>query len=166
MYDRYLLPVIPLVAAGIASLSPPATAARTHPWLPAAAALLAAFFLFSVCGTRDYLAWNRTRWEALNDLMKSQALKPSEIDGGLEFDAYHYFLADPRSQSLPGKDSSWTETVDTYRVTFHPMPDFSILRKYPYHHWMPPYSGNIFALKANLPVASKMERTAPTLPEK
>jgi hypothetical protein len=146
MFDRYLLPVIPLFAAGITSLSPPAPAAKSRLWLPGVALLLAGFFLFSICGTRDYLAWNRTRWQALDDLMKKRTAKPSEIDGGFEFDGYYFFLAHPRYQAPPGKDAWWIEG-DTYQITFHRIPGCIVLGEYHYTHWMPPYIGSIFVLK-------------------
>jgi hypothetical protein len=160
MFDRYLLPMIPLFAAGIASLSPPATGARTRLWLTGAFVLLLAFFLFSVCTTRDYLAWNRTRWEAADELMKSGGVKPSEINGGFEFIGYNFFLANPLSQV-----STWPAGND-YLVTFHPMPDCSVIAKHPYTHWLPPYTGNIFVLKPVHPVTSGVEGNTSDQPEK
>jgi len=106
--------------------------------------ILLAFSLFSVFGTRDYLAWNRTRWEALDDLMSKEQAKPQSIDGGVEFNGFYLF--NDGFKMRPGK-SPWWVVDDRYLITFNPLPGYRILHDYHYTHWMPPYQGNIYVLQ-------------------
>jgi 4-amino-4-deoxy-L-arabinose transferase-like glycosyltransferase len=147
-FDRYLIPIIPFLAAGIVSLSPPCRPARPRSHAVLAALITAGFVLFSVCGTRDYLAWNRVRWQALNDLTDHQRVRPEDIDGGLEFNGYYLYR--PDYQTRPGRDFWWIEG-DTYQITFHPLPGCSAVREYHFAHWLPPYSGSLWVLKADGP---------------
>ncbi len=146
--DRYLIPIIPFLAAGILSLSPPAEPAHRKAGLWQAAFLIAGFALFSICGTRDYLTWNRVRWQALEALTKNKLVPPSDIDGGFEFNGY--YLYSPDYAIRPGKSSWWVQG-DTYQLTFQKRPGCSVFDEYHYTHWLPPYIGNILVLKEPKP---------------
>ncbi|MFA7159251.1 MAG: glycosyltransferase family 39 protein [Kiritimatiellia bacterium] len=146
-FDRYLVPIIPLLAAGIVSLSLPIPRATTRVCRCAAVALLLALTFFAICGTRDYLAWNRLRWEALRDLTECKHVKVADIDGGYEFNGWH--LYDPQYKGDP-KKSRWWVQGDTYRIGFGSMPGYTVIKEYGYFHWMPPYTGKIVVLKERL----------------
>jgi hypothetical protein len=140
LLDRYLMPVVPLLAAGILSLSPPVPReGRRHGLLPAAV-LIAGFLVFSVCGTRDYLAWNRVRWQALDELTNGEHVRPSHIDGGFEFNGYHYYSTE--YQAKPEEVE-----CDTYQLTFYRIRGWTVAKEYHFSHWMPPYTGSIYVLK-------------------
>jgi len=154
--DRYLLPAVPFLMAGVL-IHLPQSAAQTRPqpramlagFAPAkltGALLLAGFIGYGVCGTRDYLAWNRARWVALNDLMQKDKVLPSAIDGGFEFNGYYLYRPDYK---IDPKKSWWWVDDDDYLITFHPTTNYSVYRTYPYTHWMPPYTGTICVLKRN-----------------
>ena len=100
--------------------------------------------LFSVCSTRDYLAWNRARWTAATDLMAHDHVAPSEMDGGFEFNGFYLFNPDYKSE---GKPSWWWVQKDTYLLSFGPVPGYDIFKEYPYTHWLPPYTGKVLASK-------------------
>ena len=102
--------------------------------------------LFAIIGTRDYLTWNRVRWEALHDLVENKSVKVENIDGGFEFNGLH--LYDPQYDDKPEK-SWWWVKEDTYLVTFGPVPGYSVIQKYSYRQWMPPQTGSILVLKKN-----------------
>jgi hypothetical protein len=147
--DRYLIPMVPFLVAGFAASVP----FRPQNLLPPSKffrfitlGLMIAFFIFSVCGTRDYLAWNRTRWLALNDLLADGRIKPSNVDGGFEFNGY--YLYNSRYQASPQKRFWWVYD-DSYSVTFTPLAGFNVIREYPYTHWMPPFKGHIYVSKKN-----------------
>jgi hypothetical protein len=135
--DRYLLPLIPLLAGSIASISShfPRITARGSRF--AAVMLLGPFLFFSICGTRDYLEWNRVRWKGLNDLMESKQVKAEDIDGGLEFNG----LYDPMSVG-------WVRG-DNYLIAFRPVPGYILIKEYNYRHWMPRYAGKVVVLQKN-----------------
>lgn len=144
--DRYLIPMIPFLIGGLAAVKP------SDQFLPSkfcrslAIGLAAGFFVFSICGARDYLAWNRTRWLALDELMENDKVQPSNIDGGMEFNGY--YLYSPVYQDQPGKSYWWVKD-DSYLVTFGPVPGYNVFREYHYTHWMPSFTGNIYVLKKN-----------------
>lgn len=156
-FDRYLFPAVPFLMAGLLINLPKSSAPQTRPQTQAAPAgavafnltgalLLCGMILFSVCGTRDYLAWNRARWTALNDLTQQDRVSPSAIDGGFEFNGYYLYRPDFK---IDYKKSFWWVDDDKYLLSFHPATNYSVYRTYPYTHWMPPYTGTIYVLKRN-----------------
>jgi hypothetical protein len=148
--DRYLIFVVPLLAASIASISsaPPGFSRATKAVSRlAASALLAASGLFAVLGTSDYLAWNRVRWEALHDLIESGSAKAEEIDGGYEFNGL--YLYDPSYPDSPGK-SWWWVRGDKYQIAFGDVPGYRTIKQYNYNHWMPPHVGKVVVLQRDV----------------
>jgi 4-amino-4-deoxy-L-arabinose transferase-like glycosyltransferase len=143
-WDRYYIPALPFLLVGLAGL----TTASWHPQARArvalAALLLASLYLYAVLGTRDYLAWNRVRWTALNDLLAGGKVTAADVDGGFEFNGW--YLYDPAYQEKPGKSWYWVDR-DTYLLTFAEMPGMVTVKEYPYSHWLPPYTGKIVVLK-------------------
>ena len=145
LYDRYLIAALPLIGAGLSggawAAGPSRASARAVN--TGAAILLCATTVFSVCGTRDYLSWNRTRWKALHALM-SQQVRPSQIDGGFEFNGW--YLYDTDYEPRPGR-SWWWVRGDTYRLGFGLMPGYSVVKTYTYRQWLPPRVGTIVVQK-------------------
>ena len=148
-WDRYVVPAMPFAVAGIAALSgrfaPSFLGIRRIP-LFAAGTLLAAFSVFAIGGTRDYLAWNRVRWQALHDLMKKDQVKAQDIDGGFEFNGL--YLYDPNYREVPEKSEWWVQG-DTYQIGFDNVPGYHIFKQYTYPHWLPPYAGKVVVLQKN-----------------
>jgi 4-amino-4-deoxy-L-arabinose transferase-like glycosyltransferase len=146
--DRYLVPIMALVAAGMASLSLPSTPDDAKGNRLVGAALLGMLALFAICGTRDNLAWNRARWAALDDLMEKQHVKAADIDGGFEFDGF--YLYDSMYKKDPTKSWWWVQG-DTYEVAFRPLAGYTPIKEYNFSHWMPPYAGKVLVLRKNAP---------------
>lgn len=148
-FDRYLVPAVPFLAAGIASVSsqfPQLQQAKKGIYGFAAVALLVASSLFTICGTRDYLAWNRVRWNALHDLVENKNAKVEDIDGGFEFNGL--YLYDPQYKGDPQK-SWWWVHGDEYVIGFGEIPGYTVIKEYHYNHWMPPYVGQVVVLQAS-----------------
>jgi hypothetical protein len=102
-FDRYLLPALPAMLIVILLTASAGAAHQLRPgW--AAVALLLVLGTFSVSGTRDYLTFNRVRWDALNALVAS-GVTTDRIDGGFEFNAWHNYTTfrDPIHRSAKGK---------------------------------------------------------------
>jgi hypothetical protein len=106
--------------------------------------LLASLSLYAVLGTRDYLAWNRVRWTALNDLLAGGKVTAADVDGGFEFNGW--YLYDAAYKEMPGKSWYWVDR-DSYLLAFAEMPGRVTFKEYPYIHWLPPYTGKIVVLK-------------------
>jgi hypothetical protein len=102
-FDRYLVPALPAMLIIVLLTASAGPAHQLRPgWT--AVALLLALGAFSVTGTRDYLTFNRIRWDALNALVAS-GVTTDRIDGGFEFNAWHNYTTfrDPIHRSAKGK---------------------------------------------------------------
>jgi hypothetical protein len=110
LFDRYLLPVLP-IAALLALDAVPAQVARS----PLLFAGLAAFWLFAMAGTREYLAWNGARAAAVKALIEG-GVDFEDIDAGFEVNAARCFTA--RTKTCPIFKTTWAEGAH-YRLGFH-----------------------------------------------
>ena len=155
-WDRYYIPALPFLLAGIAAVSAASWRGRSQARLALTLLLLGSLSLYAVCGTRDYLAWNRVRWTALNDLLAGGKVTAADIDGGFEFNGW--YLYDAAYKEKPGK-SWWWVASDSYLLAFGEMPGWSAIKEYNYAHWLPPYTGKIFVLKKESP-----QKTSPAGP--
>ena len=176
--DRYLLPCVPFLAAGMVGFwtgsSPTATSEVGQPlryWLRyGPAGLLAALGIFSVVGTRDYLAWHRVSLEASRNLMETNHVPAESIDGGIEFDfmypapssreevvdkvkklekarPQYFFTEQIRKQYGILVGLGWRPASPEYLVAFGPVPGYRVIREYAYDNWMPPRVRKIVALQ-------------------
>jgi hypothetical protein len=161
-FDRYLVPAIPFFVAGIGSVSITSpTSAAAGRIVSFAAVLVAAYALFSVAGTRDYLQWNRVRWQALHDLMENEHVPPSEINGGFEFNGlYLYdtdFSFDPDyAVKHPGKFWWWVDE-NSFMVSVDGAPGYATLREYKYDRWLPPFNAKVVVLHKQPPPSALLE---------
>jgi hypothetical protein len=108
-FDRYLLPLYPLTLI-LACIFVSENSDFDLIGLPDKALtlfLISLFAYFSVASTHDFLAWNRARWQALNELTVVQKISPKLIDGGYEFNSWR--LADRRYKQKPNKSFWWVD---------------------------------------------------------
>ena len=137
IFDRYLLPMPVLLLILIYLLQLDTSQKTMERPLPLplylSGGLFAVYLLFSVCATHDYLAWNRVRWQSLNNLMR-EGIKPTEIDGGLEFNGWH--LYNSSYKATPGK-SWWWVYNDTYMVGASLLPGYNLFQEHDVNTWLP-----------------------------
>jgi hypothetical protein len=160
-WDRYYVPALVFLLAGIAALTSRSWPGQTRARLALAALLLAGLAAFAVFGTKDYLARNRARWMALNDLLASGQVTPADVDGGFEFNGW--YLYDPGYKEDPAKSWYWVQR-DTYLLAFGETPGWRTLKEYSYPHWLPPYAGRILVLKKAPADNANQPRPAPAAP--
>lgn len=149
IFDRYLVFLLPfsmslnLVAGG----SPESIKLEGSRGV-LAGVLLMAYCAFSVGATHDYLAWNRSRWQALNYLTAQCGITSNRIDGGFEFNGWHGYSPDyPTPVGSEKEDKSWWWVVDDeYMVSFGPVPGYGQVKRFPFTRWMPPGEGNVLVL--------------------
>lgn len=131
-FDRYYLPLLPLLGVALLPTGPPPRRRATL----AAAGLVALTAAFAVAGTHDYLAWNRARWAALRQLTEVDGVDARRIDGGIEFNAPRFFT---RGGPTGGSGRSWWWVADDeYVIAMGPVPGYDAVRHYPYPRWLPP----------------------------
>lgn len=132
VYDRYLLPLLPLVLILGAEAMPPGALS-----LPVLGSCLVVSGLFSVGGTHEYLSWNRARNEAVRAL-SARGIPDTEIDGGFEVNGPRHFESFVRrTGELRGNQGGfWVENA-AYRISFWPSrtPACSTEETYPYWTW-------------------------------
>jgi hypothetical protein len=155
LVDRYLIPLLYLLPVWlIATSGRPIefSLGNRVGFRTAGFALLAVFSLFAIGTTRDYLVWSRMRWEALQDLVQKGHISPTEIDGGLEFNALYLYdpnyliKFDPKYQRDPGRSFWWVHR-DTYQIAFGPVRGYKQIREYTYYHWLPPHVQKLLVLR-------------------
>jgi hypothetical protein len=120
---------------------------RAPPARAAVAAALSALLLygaFSVSAVHDYLAWNRTRWQAIGHLTSDLAVTPARIDGGFEFNGLYTYSEDyVRS---PNKSHWWVKDNE-YVVAFDVIPGYEVFRSFPVRSWLPAGINRISVLR-------------------
>ena len=141
-YDRYLVPLVPfllhLSARELTREDVGVTIRKS-----AATALLAFTAAFAVLGTRDFLAWNRVRWEALTELQQTAGVSAHDIDGGFEY--IGWFLYD--TINLDNLTEIFSIKNAKYRIAFAEISGFEVVKQYDYFNFMPLKPRTIFVLK-------------------
>ena len=124
-FDRYMLPLF------VFSFFLFPKTEEKNIW-PAVFILLPLLF-FTIGGTHDYLAWNKARWEALNEL-QGKGILPNEIDGGFEFNGWHQtHTLNPQN---PYSKSWWFVDDDRYAIAFTPYKNYKVIAKFPFKRYL------------------------------
>jgi len=124
-FDRYMLPLIPFTLL----LLPRSEGGKWWPSL----IILIPIFLFTIGGTHDYFAWNKARWNALNDLT-AEGVSPNEIDGGYEFNGW-YQTHDVNPNNRFSK-SWWFVDDDQYAIAFTTYKNYEVIKAYPFKSYL------------------------------
>jgi hypothetical protein len=108
---------------------------------------------FGICGTHDYLSWNRARWQGLNYLTDELKISPEQIDGGFEFNGWYYTkehsIKVPKKGKIP-KDIPLNTNMsrqDLYLATFGPVEGYKVIGKYDFERWLMPRRAAVYLLK-------------------
>jgi len=90
--------------------------------------------IFSIASTHDYLAWNRTRWQAIDNLIKNENILNTQIDGGFEFGGWYNFHE--IEIEIDAEKSWWWVKDAKYILTFNELSGYDIHAKYIYDSWL------------------------------
>ena len=136
-FDRYVLfampPLMLVLVYGAPILRAPRPAA-----VFAGIAVALSYGVFAVGATHDYLAWNRARWHAMDDLL-GRGVSYRNIDGGFEVNAWYRYDPSHPVESV----NSFFERESDYVFSFGPLKGYVEMRQYPYSRWMPLGQGKI-----------------------
>lgn len=146
-FDRYLLVVLPLALAAIASRS-------SQRVTPSSLVALAALGIFAVAGTHDSMAWNRARWQALAAL-EARGVDARQIDGGMEYNAWRLAGelrtwpsdAAVRPRDAPGEKSWWWVVGDEWTLAFTKLEGYRVEREIVWPRWLAPGRGRLYVLR-------------------
>jgi len=121
-YDRYILPFIIFLSFVCIR-----HAQKIPAWIRIVSLVVFTGIVFySVTATHDSFAFNRARWNGLNNLIR-KGVSPKIIDGGFEFNGwYETGPADKRGKSW------YFVNDDYYAVTLGPFPGYKKYAKYTY----------------------------------
>ncbi len=124
-FDRYY---IPLITAGLILLAF-INKRQIGDYRPVLI-LVIGFFYISVFGTKDYLTWNRKRWEAYQFLKETKGLTSEKVNGGFEINCWN-----------DGQKTWWGDYLQVerfnYLIQFDPEPGFSGLKEYEFQRYFP-----------------------------
>ncbi len=105
--------------------------------------------MFGVIGTRDYMSFNRVKWDALSFLIEKEKIPVEKIDGGFEFNEWHLshqnilVMTDDSSK----KGRFWPVVDDEYIVTVTEIEGYDVYKEFKYRRWLPPRKHSINVLK-------------------
>jgi hypothetical protein len=146
IFDRYFLVAAPLIMLLLVMGKSPVIALRSGLAKGALGGILLAYAAFTVSITHDYLAWNRARWAATEQLTNQQKVPADRIDGGYEFNGW--FLNRPDYRQRPGY-SFWYVGDDEYVIASGPLPQYEVVGRYPFKRWFLFRDDNVLVLKRN-----------------
>jgi hypothetical protein len=137
MFDRYLLPLLPMVFWLGLDAAPPDLARS-----PVVIAWFLASGLFSVATTREYLSWNGARDVAVRALL-ARGIPATDIDGGFEVNGpVHFETSWKRTGKLLGTDGFfWVENA-RYRISLWPSRHVGCTTQERYPYWTWPGGGD------------------------
>jgi hypothetical protein len=89
-YDRYFLPLLPLVVAGLLAFLRPVRILTPLAW-----AAVVAMGAYSVTATHDFLSFQRATWQLATEAT-ADGDAPPNLDAGVAWDGYHLYESSRR----------------------------------------------------------------------
>ncbi len=145
-FDRYLLPTTVFWFALAAAFAARGIAFHR----PAAALALALTALLGWAGMKDYLAWNRAKWELASRVRPG--LTPDEIANGFDYDAWHNYsrsMGYLKSMKPLKMIDEWEwQKVIPYKamISYRQDPKLEVIDRLEYSTPLPPGKGVLYLL--------------------
>ncbi|ACB96426.1 conserved hypothetical protein [Beijerinckia indica subsp. indica ATCC 9039] len=141
LFDRYLIPVLPLTFFFLTSISVAGPVDRHHILIATLMCLLT--IAFTVLTNHDHMAWNRARWAAITDAQSEGIAGPDNLDGGFE---YNGFFSYSPSYKESHEKSHWWVGRDDYQIAFGPIDGMKVVKSYSYETALPSTKRSILLL--------------------
>lgn len=101
-FDRYLLLILPFILFLFAKII------TNYQWSKSVFTIVLMLIAsYSIVGTYNYLAWNQSRWQLIDDFYKSNQVEVGEIEGGYEWNGWHLYQL-TRQQPLGDFTAEWS----------------------------------------------------------
>jgi hypothetical protein len=104
--------------------------------------------VYAVGGTHDYLAWNRARYQAYQELNEDQGVPITSIDAGFELNAWNYDGVAPTGGN--GR-SWWFVTDDEFIIAFVKPPGYEVVAAYPFRPLLPGPFDTVYTYRRQRP---------------
>jgi hypothetical protein len=174
LFERYLIPPLPLFMVALACLIRPPRTTLTRTWQGTVAAIAAlvliGFGTLSVLFAHDSLLWNRMRWEAVDVLVNDKQIDPATIDGGLSVNGWFLFPVEgplrQRYANSPSERAHWWRNdgaeyiiamttprrLERLLASAHQTPDerIEVVWRRPFTGWLPGSSGEVLVCRGRL----------------
>ena len=114
--------------------------------------LFSPLILFGILATHDYLSFQRERWKALNYLTQKEKIPAEKIDGGFEFNEWHFshiYDVWEMTTTIDKKGRFWPVDDDEYIVTVTEIEGYDVYKVFKYRKWLPFGVFSIKVLKRN-----------------
>lgn len=146
-FDRYILPLFILTLFGVLL-----NISTSLPFKLSFKAILPCVILvsFSLFCTKDYLNWNRLRWQAMTYLQTQEQANYKEIEGGYECNEPWLNTTEITPLYYDYLQSFGKEELDRnlkYVIAFGELPNYKVLKKYEYQRYIPFQQEAILILK-------------------
>lgn len=137
MFDRYLLPLIPIMGALWLT-------GNSRPWpLRAAALAIGVMTITSVAQVHDHFAWQKARWALIETAKNKHHVTDSDLNGGFEHDAPLFYS----HASADNVKNGFQWQARPYKVSFHPLPGHLVIETQAWSAWLGPSQRMLFLLK-------------------
>lgn len=144
-HDRYLIPVCILLIMWLVSNmggAIPLISLRVKTAIPAFICM-AVIGVFSVAGTRDFMATKTALKQAQDYLVQDCHVSPCAIDGGFEFNGFNCYKKG--FVQKPGLSWWWVEK-ENYLLALGPLPGYTVDTIFPFKRIFP-HDGAVYVLK-------------------
>lgn len=148
-YDRYLIIFVPWLMLLLICLLPDFSLGRGKLVAVVGIVTILPMGLFSMVVTHDYMAVNRVRWTALDDVMRRYNVGPDRIDGGFEFNGW--YLYDDDYVVKPSRSWWWVDRDDFVLQFSSVRNGYERLAEYPVRWWAPWGKGSIIVQRRLVP---------------
>jgi len=95
---------------------------------------VAFIFFTTVSGTHDMMAFGRTRAAALRYLNDALNVAPEKIDGGFEYNSWHFYEWNYKSK----EKNWWWVQDDEYVVIYGKIKNHCLIKEYNFLRFNPP----------------------------
>lgn len=147
IYPRYLIPLIPL--ASVLLLYDLNFAILPGKYKKIFVLLSFIYIYAGVAAAYDILQIYRARATALSHLTDRMKVPPQKIDGGFEFNGWHFY--DPKAVAKPGKNWWWV-VEDEYIVASSELKYYTTIYKVPYTRLLPMGKRWMYVMKKDNPL--------------
>ena len=151
--ERYVIPLVPFALVALTAACGGLNLRTCTRQMIAGAIAFSAFGTLAVLYAHDFLAWNRTRWDAVNFLIYDNAIDPARIDGGLSVNGWYLFQRDDRLrtafinwQTNQTSTAFWRNTTAEYLICLERCGEPGVWNQIwvqEYRSWLPGADGSI-----------------------
>lgn len=141
--DRYYLILMPFSIIAITLFLNNVRNVKT---LPIIASFL--FIGMTIISSRDFMEMKRIRTNALNYLTEDLKILPNKIDGGFEFNAWHFYSSQEYLNRNKTPNKPWWWVIDNeFIVSKHKKENYSVINEFSFFKWTSMSKEKVYVLQ-------------------